>query len=69
MKTLRRYHRYVFLLYRESTSLLAPSQQSTIKTDESGEQVRPQWDIATFVKENNLDLVGANFFRAQNPKQ
>ena len=57
----------MFLLYKESKPLLPIESQSTIKSNERID--RRNFDCATFVKENGLTLVGANFFISANPVQ
>ncbi|GAA5919217.1 hypothetical protein JCM1841_002508 [Sporobolomyces salmonicolor] len=50
-------HRYAYLLYRQSAHV-APKLH--------GDPERRSFDIASFVKESKLELVGANFFLAEN---
>lgn len=47
-------HRYVFLLYRQDTPVA--------KVVEG----RKNWGVEQFVREHGLELVGANFFYAEN---
>ncbi|KAM0786850.1 hypothetical protein ACM66B_002277 [Microbotryomycetes sp. NB124-2] len=53
-------HRYCFALYKESEPLKPLSEQSTIKSNERPD--RRKFDVAAFAKDNNLELVGFNFF-------
>ncbi|GAA5878640.1 hypothetical protein JCM1840_003537 [Sporobolomyces johnsonii] len=50
-------HRYAYLLYRQPAHA-APKLH--------GNPERRSFDIASFVKENKLELVGANFFVSEN---
>ncbi|GAA6036675.1 hypothetical protein JCM8097_001293 [Rhodosporidiobolus ruineniae] len=51
-------HRYAFLLYREPAG--SSPKFSGDKED------RKSYDIKSFVEENKLTLIGANFFLAEN---
>lgn len=55
-----RLHRYLFLLYRQTQPLLPLEEQSVVKSNERVD--RRNFDVAAYVKENQLELVGANFF-------
>lgn len=50
-------HRYIFLLYKQPN---LNSSFSTLSQDTSC------WDFKSFVKENDLELVGVNFFISKN---
>ncbi|GAA6004305.1 hypothetical protein JCM10207_000660 [Rhodosporidiobolus poonsookiae] len=54
-------HRYVFLVYKQPVDHLPE-----LGTEPDN---RPSFAIADFVKRNELELVGANFFYAQNVEQ
>lgn len=58
-------HRYLFLLYRQTQPLLPLEEQSVVKSNERVD--RRNFDVAAYVKENQLELVGANFFLCANP--
>lgn len=51
-------HRYVFLVYTQPVD----------RTPQLGKDAedRPKFDVAKFAKDNELDLVGATFFYAEN---
>ncbi|KAK4052754.1 carboxypeptidase Y inhibitor [Microbotryomycetes sp. JL201] len=58
-------HRYCFALYKQNGGPLKPlSEQSTIKSNERPD--RRKFDVATFAKENDLELVGFNYFLCKN---
>ena len=53
-------HRYCFALYKQPAPLKPIEQQSTIKSNERPD--RRKFDVAKFASDNNLELVGFNFF-------
>lgn len=52
-------HRYVYLLYKNTTpeGLLPQEQQKTFSSSTMPQRMR--WNLAAFVLENKLELVGA----------
>ncbi|KAL8277356.1 hypothetical protein RQP46_010196 [Phenoliferia psychrophenolica] len=59
-------HRYIFLLYMNTTEegLLPAEKQKTFSSSTMPQRMR--WDLAAFVQENGLELVGANYFVARH---
>lgn len=53
-------HRYVFLVYKQ------PVDRTPVLGVDAEE--RPKFDIGKFVRDNELELVGANFYYAENKK-
>lgn len=53
-------HRYIFLLYNQSKPLLPIEEQIAVKSNERID--RRKFNVAAFVEQNGLELVGANFF-------
>ncbi|KAK4694398.1 hypothetical protein P7C70_g8740, partial [Phenoliferia sp. Uapishka_3] len=62
-------HRYIFAIYRDTLpgGVKPLEEQKTFKDNEL--QSRLNWPFAEFVKENGLELLGMNFFEAQNSEQ
>ncbi|KAK4057420.1 carboxypeptidase Y inhibitor [Microbotryomycetes sp. JL221] len=58
-------HRYCFALYKQPRPLKPLEEQATIKSNERPD--RRKFDVASFATDNELELVGFNFFLCQNP--
>lgn len=54
-------HRYVFLVYSQPVD-------RTPVLGVDGDDKRPSYDVQKFARDNELELIGANFYYAENKK-